>query len=199
MIAPEEGAPSPMKATPGRRAAPVPGRVGEYAGFVSRLLAFGVDIIVALGTFALAVTLVSWVVGVIAGHTYNVNRHGLIVEVLFVAWGFVYFAFQWGSNGRTLGMALFGIRVVKTQGSEISRWRAAGRTAALPLSFLFLGVGFLMALFQRERRALHDLIAGTCVVYAWDARAARLRWLVRQEAPQRPETGSPADARSRGV
>ena len=69
MIAPEEGAPSPMKATPGRRAAPVPGRVGEYAGFVSRLLAFGVDIIVALGTFALAVSLVSWVVGVIAGHT----------------------------------------------------------------------------------------------------------------------------------
>jgi uncharacterized RDD family membrane protein YckC len=199
MIAPEERAPSPMKVAPGRRAEPVPGRVGEYAGFVSRLLAFGVDIIVALGTFALAVTLVSWVVGVIAGHTYNVNRHGLIVEVLFVAWGFVYFAFQWGSNGRTLGMALFGIRVVKTEGSEISRWRAAGRTAALPLSFLFLGVGFLMALFQRERRALHDLIAGTCVVYAWDARAARLRWLVRQEAPQRLETGSPADARSRGV
>ena len=33
---------------------------------------------------------------------------------------------------------------------------------------------------QREHRALHDLIAGTAVVYAWDARAARLRFLARE-------------------
>ncbi|MGH3277214.1 MAG: hypothetical protein ACRDNZ_23155, partial [Streptosporangiaceae bacterium] len=35
-------------------------------------------------------------------------------------------------------------------------------------------------LVQREHRALHDLIAGTAVIYAWDARAARLRFLARQ-------------------
>jgi uncharacterized RDD family membrane protein YckC len=186
VIAREDGAPSAMTtATSDRAEEPVLSRVGQYAGFVSRLLAFALDIVAALGIFALAVTLVSWVAGVVAGHSYNVNRHGVIVEVLFGVWGFVYFAFQWGSNGRTPGMALFGIRVVQTDGREISRWRAAGRTAALPLSFLFLGIGFLMSLFQRERCALHDLIAGTCVVYAWDARAARLRWLVRQDQPAR--------------
>ena len=27
---------------------------------------------------------------------------------------------------------------------------------------------------------MHDLIAGTAVIYAWDARAARLRFLARQ-------------------
>jgi hypothetical protein len=32
---------------------------------------------------------------------------------------------------------------------------------------------------NRERRALQDLIADTAVVYAWDARAARLRILAR--------------------
>jgi hypothetical protein len=31
----------------------------------------------------------------------------------------------------------------------------------------------------RERRALHDVIAGTTVVYDWDARAARWRLLSR--------------------
>jgi uncharacterized RDD family membrane protein YckC len=186
VIAGEDVAPSPpTRAKSGRLDEPEPGRIGQYAGFISRLLAFALDIFAALGTFALAVSLASWVVGVVAGHTYNINRHGVIVEVLFVVWGFIYFAFQWGSNGRTLGMALFGIRVVKADGDEISRWRAAGRTAALPLSFVLLGVGFIMSLFQRERRALHDLIAGTCVVYAWDAHAARLRWLVRQESPNR--------------
>ena len=46
-------------------------------------------------------------------------------------------------------------------------------------TFLF-GLGFLGILVQRERRALHALIAGTAVVYAWDARAARLRFLARE-------------------
>ena len=49
-----------------------------------------------------------------------------------------------------------------------------------PLSFLLMGAGFLGILVQREHRALHDLIAGTAVIYAWDARAARLRFLARQ-------------------
>jgi uncharacterized RDD family membrane protein YckC len=49
-----------------------------------------------------------------------------------------------------------------------------------PLSFLLCGLGFLGILVQREHRALHDLIAGTAVVDAWDARAARLRFLARQ-------------------
>ena len=29
---------------------------------------------------------------------------------------------------------------------------------------------------------LHDRFAGTAVVYSWDARAARLRWLAKQDA-----------------
>jgi hypothetical protein len=53
--------------------------------------------------------------------------------------------------------------------------------------FLTLGIGFLGIVYQRERRALNDFIAGTAVVYDWDARAARLRWIARKE-------GQPADA-----
>jgi uncharacterized RDD family membrane protein YckC len=170
-----------------------PNRVGQYAGFVSRLLAFVLDIFVSLGLFALAVALISSIIGLLAGHTYNVNRHGVIVEVLFGLWAVVYFAFQWGSNGQTLGMALFGIRVVTKDGNQISRWQALERTAALPLSILFLGLGFLISLVQGERRALHDLIAGTCVVYSWDARAARLRWLARQPTSEPLPSGASND------
>jgi hypothetical protein len=49
-----------------------------------------------------------------------------------------------------------------------------------PLSFLLFGLGFLGILVQREHRARHDLIAGTAVICAWYARAARLRFLARQ-------------------
>jgi uncharacterized RDD family membrane protein YckC len=53
------------------------------------------------------------------------------------------------------------------------------RTLALPLSFPFLGLGFAGILQGDRRRALHDAIAGTAVIYSWDARAARLRFLSR--------------------
>ena len=55
------------------------------------------------------------------------------------------------------------------------------RTLALPLSFLTLGIGFLPIVFGRTRQALHDRIAGTAVVYSWDARGARWRFLARQQ------------------
>ena len=53
------------------------------------------------------------------------------------------------------------------------------RTLALPLSFLFPGLGFAGILPGDRRRALHDVIAGTAVIYSRDARAARLRFLSR--------------------
>ena len=53
------------------------------------------------------------------------------------------------------------------------------RTLTLPLSFLFLGLGFAGILLGGQRRVLHDVIAGTAVIYSWDARAARLRYLSR--------------------
>jgi uncharacterized RDD family membrane protein YckC len=51
---------------------------------------------------------------------------------------------------------------------------------AFPLSFILLGLGFISILFEHDRRALHDLIADTAVIYCWDAREARLRSLARR-------------------
>jgi len=86
-------------------------------------------------------------------------------------------------NGRTAGGALFGLQVLTDDGSDVSGRRAIGRTLAFPLSFLILGLGFLGILLGDQRRALHDVIAGTVVVYSWDARAARLRFLSRTASP----------------
>jgi len=69
--------------------------------------------------------------------------------------------------------------VVRDDGTGASGRRAVVRTLAFPLSFLFLGLGFVGILLGGQRRALHDVIAGTAVIYSWDARAARLRFLSR--------------------
>jgi uncharacterized RDD family membrane protein YckC len=61
--------------------------------------------------------------------------------------------------------------VVRTDGAVLEPRRATIRALVFPFSFLFCGLGFLGILVQREHRALHDLAAGSAVIYAWTARA----------------------------
>jgi uncharacterized RDD family membrane protein YckC len=153
---------------------------GHYAGSVSRFLAFVLDVAASYGVFALALAGISYAVQLVTGEQVSWNRQNVVVTVLFVAWEFFYFGYSWAMSGRTFGMAVLGIRVVRADGSAIDPWRGVVRALVFPLSFLLFGLGFLGILVQRERRALHDLIAGTAVVYSWDARAARLRFLARE-------------------
>jgi uncharacterized RDD family membrane protein YckC len=117
----------------------------------------------------------------VTGSNFSLTSHQIASLVAAVVWEFVYFAYQWSLSGKTIGMAVLGIRVVKADGSPIGPRQAVLRTLALPLSFLLLGLGFLGILTNRDRHALHDRLAGTAVVYSWDARAARLRWLAKQD------------------
>jgi len=176
--------------------APVPARSvtaqGNYAGSVSRFTAYAIDLLASSGVFALALAAISYVVQIVTGNQVSWNRQNIVVVIFYVAWEFFYFGYSWAVSGRTFGMAVLGVRVVRADGATAEPWRGVVRSLAFPLSFLLFGLGFLGILVQRERRALHDLIAGTAVVYAWDARAARLRFLARAaETAAPPATASP--------
>jgi uncharacterized RDD family membrane protein YckC len=165
----------------------------HFGGAVSRFVAYAVDLGVSTGVFMLALAAISFAASIIVGHSISWSRNDLPVAILYVVWLFAYFAYSWGASGKTLGMALLGVKVVAADGTEAGPRRAVIRTLAFPLSFLLFGLGFTGILFQRDRRALHDLIAGTAVVYSWEARAARLRYLDRPSpAPSSPDRLSPA-------
>jgi uncharacterized RDD family membrane protein YckC len=157
------------------------GRQGHYAGGVSRLVAFAADVGASWGTYTLGVALVNAAVHLVTGHTYTLSDHPLIAFVGLGFWEFIYFSYQWAVSGKTLGMAILGIQVVTQEGGPIGIRQAVMRTLGLALTLLTLGIGFLGIVYQRERRALDDFIADTAVVYSWDARAARLRWIARSE------------------
>ena len=152
---------------------------GKYSGFASRFTAFAVDIGVSLGVFMLALAAISFAARVLTGKDITWHKGDIWVIIAYAVWAFIYFAYSWAASGRTAGMALFGLRVVREDGTDASGRRAVVRTLAFPLSFLFLGLGFAGILLGDRRRALHDVIAGTAVIYSWDARAARLRFLTR--------------------
>lgn len=155
-------------------------RQGHYAGAISRLLAFLVDMAIAWGALILILLTISIAAALITGHAYRVTQFraaGLVVTCL---WYPIYFAYQWGLGGKTLGMAVFGLRVVTSDGRPIDNRHAWLRTLILPISIALFGLGLLGIVFRVDHRGWHDRVAKTCVVYDWDAFGARLRWLARQ-------------------
>jgi uncharacterized RDD family membrane protein YckC len=84
---------------------------------------------------------------------------GLVVPAAYVV-------VMHGTTGRTLGKMLVGVRVIGASGGPIGYPRALARYLAWLLSALPLLLGFVLAAARPDRRALHDLIAGTRVVRA---------------------------------
>jgi uncharacterized RDD family membrane protein YckC len=66
-------------------------------------------------------------------------------------------------DGQTLGKLVVGVRVVDVTGGRLPFGAALLRWFALFVSLMPLGVGFIMAGLRRDKRALHDLIAGSRV------------------------------------
>jgi uncharacterized RDD family membrane protein YckC len=153
---------------------------GCYAGAASRLIAFVIDVAVSLSILTLSLAAVSYGLDVLTSHTIKWKNHLGITITVLVVWEVLYFAYPWAASGKTPGMAVLGVRVVKADGTAAGTRNAVLRALTMPISVLFCFIGCLGILFQRERRALHDLFAGTAVVYSWDARAARLRFLARE-------------------
>ena len=141
---------------------------------------------------------VAFVIQVVTSHRVTWTRSDTLVAVLFVVWQFFYFGYSWAVASRSFGMYVLGLRVVRADGTEITPRQGVLRALVFPLSFLLLGLGFIGILLQHERRALQDLIAGTTVVYAWDARAARLRFLARDAEIGARGPGHPAPAGGTG-
>ncbi len=84
---------------------------------------------------------------------------------LAIGCGWLYAAWWESSPGQaTIGKRWMGLRVVDDRGERVSFLRATGRYAAKYLSALPCFLGFIMALFSSRGRALHDRLAGTCVV-----------------------------------
>ncbi len=73
---------------------------------------------------------------------------------------FVLFHWAWG---QTLGKMALQIKVVSIDGGPLSFGQAVGRYLAMFLSAIILGIGFIMAGIRSDKRALHDLLAGTRV------------------------------------
>jgi uncharacterized RDD family membrane protein YckC len=114
------------------------------AGFWIRMAALLIDII-----------LIGVIVNVVADS-------GEIFLLALAAYG----AIMWKLKGTTVGGIVCNLRVVRTDGREIDWPTAIVRALGCFLSLIIAGLGFLWIVFDSERQAWHDKIAGTVVVRA---------------------------------
>lgn len=75
-----------------------------------------------------------------------------------------YFIFFWWRSGQTPGMRAWRIRVTASDGRPLRLRAASWRFLAAILSVVPLGLGFLAALPDPQRRAWHDRLCATVVV-----------------------------------
>ena len=124
--------------------------VRSYGGFWIRVLAAVVDSFILL----FPAVLIEQTLG---------TQAGLLAWVI----DWLYYAgFESSMNQGTLGKMVCGLRVADTQGNRISFGRATGRYFAKILSAIPLCLGFAMVGWTREKRGLHDFLAGTVVLRA---------------------------------
>jgi uncharacterized RDD family membrane protein YckC len=102
----------------------------------------------------------------ITGGALDVHRPGykLIVQAFVLVVSATYFIVSWMRGGQTVGMKPWRLRVVSVDGESIALKRALLRFAVAFVSLAALGLGFLWCLLDSERRAWHDIVAGTLLV-----------------------------------
>jgi uncharacterized RDD family membrane protein YckC len=139
-------------------ATPVPMGLPQFAGFWIRGLALIIDMII-VGSLVLLTAV--WLQARVA-ESAGPLALATVPQALLV---FFYMPVLWFSPLQaTIGQRLCHLRVTDGLGGRITFTRAVVRVIAMTLSGLILGIGFLMAAFTERKRALHDILADTCVI-----------------------------------
>jgi uncharacterized RDD family membrane protein YckC len=130
-----------------------PGATPAYAGFWMRFLSLLIDgIIIGLVTIPF---------GTVRRTSGNFV---VVVNPLRNVGGFVYAWLMIALvRGQTLGMMLLGLQIKRPDGGPVDLGRSAARAAMSYVSAIALGLGFLWALWDPEKRTWHDMVADTRV------------------------------------
>jgi uncharacterized RDD family membrane protein YckC len=144
----------------------------RYAGFWIRFLARFIDgMILGMAGLILRIPLLLMLgMGMGRGYSFGMTPAlgaamgvSLLVNVLL---GMAYEVYFVSTRGATPGKMALGLKIVRADGSPVDAGLALGRYFAHWISGITLGIGYIMAAFDSQKRALHDRICETRVIYA---------------------------------
>jgi len=138
---------------------------GNRAGIVSRVIADGIDYLIAFGIYFAILVGLGIADYLLTGHKLKIPDPPVAVSIV-VPWFIliVYLTAGWAGTGRTLGKSVMGLRVVTRKGLRLPPRRAffrAALCATLPWVILWVVI-------SRKNIGIHDILFRSSVVYDWD-------------------------------
>lgn len=170
-----ETTPSPADLPPRRQTVS-----GHFAGPVSRILTVALDLAGSFTVYGFLAAAATYLIGAFTPATVELDAPAAVAAVTGTLWLVLWLAVPVALFGRTPAMALVGLAVVPRTGTVVGAGRALVRALVEPVAVALPVVGFAGVFVGRERRALHDLAAGTVVVYDWGVREAQRPVTVRE-------------------
>ncbi|MGE5385948.1 MAG: RDD family protein [Betaproteobacteria bacterium] len=125
-----------------------------------RLASMLYEVLLLLGVLSVTFILPHILLGIYAG----IDAGPVATQIHFFLVLLIYFCWFWLHGGQTLAMKTWKLRLVGADGNAIRPAQALLRYLAAWPSVILLGVGLFWAIFDRERRFLHDRIAGTRII-----------------------------------
>jgi uncharacterized RDD family membrane protein YckC len=141
----------------------------RYAGFWIRFAAKFIDgIILQVGGIAMGMV-VAMMLGALLvtdgeNGAYATIAIAVVNLILQMAMAMAYTTWFVGKFAATPGKMMLKLQVVRPDGERVTYARALGRYFADMLSSMTLMIGYIMAGFDEEKRALHDRICDTRVI-----------------------------------
>ena len=93
-----------------------------------------------------------------ASHPFYLLQQFLLLFT-FIACGFLFYAWFWTHGGQTLGMKTWKIRLISDNGKPVSWKQASIRFLVGLFSCAFAGLGFISAIWHRDKKTWHDHIS----------------------------------------
>lgn len=140
--------------------------IGDPAGFWVRFWAHIIDSMLLL-VIGIAVTSLAYGLSLEDELARMVDPEAPIdwsASLLTLGVEALYFTVAIAHWGRTIGKAMLRVKVVRMDGSDVSYLRSFFRYLTYYISWLMLGLGFLLIPLSPQKRGIHDLICDTRVV-----------------------------------
>ena len=136
----------------------------EYAGFWIRVGAWFIDYII----MAIASAIIYIPLTFMGFSSFDEPAGFAIIQLISTILNFIipaaYESWFVGKYAATPGKMACKLKVVMSEGGRVSFARAIGRHFAKYISGMILGIGYLMAGFDEQKRTLHDRICDTRVI-----------------------------------
>lgn len=157
--------------------APLPGTI-EYGGFWIRFAAKVLDqlILSAIITPLSMIIMFAMFAAITASGatTNNPQNSGAFISIIVISYvvmftisfaiPVVYHIWLVGKYGATLGKMACRLRIVRPDTTPLTYKRACGRYFAEMVTDMTMGIGYIIAAFDDEKKTLHDIMCDTRVI-----------------------------------